>query len=1540
MVRKVLKLKTDNGLGANNPSFKNIELTEYTFNPKRMGFPDFTATLMWPTCLDDEWSGREYVEFWGEKHYIRHTPTSEKNNTDARFKHNLVFTSESAEILGNVYFYDAVYNNSLTKDKPCSNSPNVKFYGDIFELCDRINSALRFRGLGDSILEKGTNLTTEDKPAGDGFCIMVDESGDFDHQKSWEFTFEDKTIWEVISDGFSTTEIPFEKRGKCIIFGATPKTVNQVFEYGFDNELLSIKHNNANAKVINRITMLGSTENIPYYYPNATEYGNISIDTTGNTHLLASDITIENTAQMLAVIPNNTRATLAFAPLSEAIPIDGIRTSFEGNDYEPYELKAILKHDHNPNGGVWAPWNILIAFTVTEKKRYALTDILGRTWYSNVGGNKSDIDGSLTQGVLSAELKKYSGSSWTSTPLQVDESGVDMGSLSPGQYELTFHINILNSRGAISNGVVAYVAVDKVEIKTSSRTADGSGYYWKVGSKEYLTGGLGLSIDKTLTDDMVGETIGWKASGRLDFQKNLMPPKYLETKGAERFYEAISNTYTDPDTNQKYVFPNPYIEGAPVEHIYRNEDIKPTITGVKNSDNLLLGVIADIAFDENDNDALKQESQNDSDKNDSLKYEHSYFYIRLNRFDGEYGFNLFAHASQTDPMTIQMTSGPCNGCKFKIQVVEFEDENGLKSVKNPVQMTSESGTIVDGDYKDKISDKNFQAWQQDTSQYSVWICVQKDAETFGQILPSKIHDYLPEVGNTFNIINIDLPDPYIRAAEKRLEEEGIRYMFDNNVEKFNFEISASRTFFAEHPEVLAAIDEYSKLKIKYNGVIYEQYIDSLSIKYSNNEALPDIGITLSEQITASKGFTESVAERASSLIANPYTLGGTTGGNASGGLNLSFADNRYLNKQSADRSQYKIASNSGFDVGEFVAGTQGGTFYIDPSTGRSYLEVDQLCVRLKAMFEELEVAKLQSIGGELGVSPGGSIQISYVDDSGSAYRCYFKGKEDERGASCRFVVGDLVQCKESNITAGLSQNASNRYYWRFVTAVNNDLSYFDLSKTDYDKLSNDTPKPGDTVMQLGNRFDSSRQSAVLISTTNSKAPSVTLYNGINNYSLEDKGVVEYGVDKTKATPEPFLHCYGSFFYGPRSRNTYIEYDATTGEMIFKGKLTVDSHIGDNSVTEFVNNTISPSLETIQSQVDDKIECYYQDTNPAAQWSGLEEKAKHEGDLWYNTKSHILYRYDRVLDANNNIIGYSWRPLKDATAENALSIANGKMQVFVSTPSGPYSVGDLWLRSWKDTDGVQRKDLYRCAYARSTGYDFNDWVEATFYDNTQVVIDNGIVTAGTVQLANGNSQSIVAGITGGESESATESEERKVRIWAGASKANRFNAPFRVMQDGSFVATSARIEGDIIVSGIIMPKKTVITALNYKQYTEVHSGQRVISTGKLTGHVVLDSSLNSLITAGTLIPRIFMVGTGGAVVGLTGFTVEDFVGSRMRIVNNTNSKVEVTGNILWNIDELPSSMVLSAGHECYMTCYIKFRNNQKEIGWLVEYQNVQ
>lgn len=242
---------------------------------------------------------------------------------------------------------------------------------------------------------------------------------------------------------------------------------------------------------------------------------------------------------------------------------------------------------------------------------------------------------------------------------------------------------------------------------------------------------------------------------------------------------------------------------------------------------------------------------------------------------------------------------------------------------------------------------------------------------------------------------------------------------------------------------------------------------------------------------------------------------------------------------------------------------------------------------------------------------------------------------------------------------------------------------------------------------------------------------------------------------------------------------------------------------DNSeLTNFINNNFANAVSDLTNQIDGKIESWFQTTDPASNWTAT-DKAKHVGDMWYNTLTKELKRYTKkkvqIPGSSFAKIVYLWSKIEDKTAldaydaaSKAQDTADEKRQVFVSQPYPPYDIGDLWLTG-DSTNG----QLKRCATARATGsFVANDWIIATYYDNTQTTIDGGIVTAGTVQLANGNSQSIVAGITGGETEAANTSEERKVRIWAGASKENRFTAPFLVLQNGTVHATKAYIEGTV------------------------------------------------------------------------------------------------------------------------------------------------
>ncbi len=219
---------------------------------------------------------------------------------------------------------------------------------------------------------------------------------------------------------------------------------------------------------------------------------------------------------------------------------------------------------------------------------------------------------------------------------------------------------------------------------------------------------------------------------------------------------------------------------------------------------------------------------------------------------------------------------------------------------------------------------------------------------------------------------------------------------------------------------------------------------------------------------------------------------------------------------------------------------------------------------------------------------------------------------------------------------------------------------------------------------------------------------------------------------------------------------------------------------DNSaLNTFINATYAPTISGMITQIDGKIETWFQTTNPANNWATNAVKAKHVGDMWFDSGNNTLWCYSS---------SYAWVQIKDQTAIDAYNAASqaqdtadGKRRVFVSQPYPPYDVGDLWV------DGT---DLRRCITARTSGnYITNDWVVAVKYDNTKTVIDGGLVTSGTIQVA-GDNASILAGMTGQGTTAAS------IRFWAGASFENRATAPFRVQQDGSVVMTKANVTGVI------------------------------------------------------------------------------------------------------------------------------------------------
>lgn len=469
---------------------------------------------------------------------------------------------------------------------------------------------------------------------------------------------------------------------------------------------------------------------------------------------------------------------------------------------------------------------------------------------------------------------------------------------------------------------------------------------------------------------------------------------------------------------------------------------------------------------------------------------------------------------------------------------------------------------------------------------------------------------------------------------------------------------------------------------------------------------------------------------------------------------------------------------NGLTIGKPTAYT-GGTWSVD-QTGRTHLTTDYLYVRLKAIFETLQILNVDTIGGKLVISPAGSIKVAYVDRikidapvfthneetdvwsiskvedaegnlvnetlNQEVYRCYFLGEQDGEEIDNKWKVGDQAQAKTFNVKKGTYHKVENSYLWRLVVNVSSNTvdidgkkyHYVDLSQIDFDSGS-DAPAPGDILNQLGHRLnDTQRQTALVLNAVDNYAPSITLYAGINYYTLLNKEYVEFGVYNGKA----FFNVYGDMYIGDKGENpkTYIKYK--NGKINIKANLEIGSSIGDKDLDQYIKENGGVDEETVknlinnaqvikdlQNQADGAIETWFYegvptlDNLPAIDWTTNEIKKVHIGDLYYDQTTGYAYRFTKY---NDDVTPYRWNRIKDndivaalEAANHAQATADGKMKVFYGeTKPTNYKVGDMWVNA--TLEGKFNNDIAR-AVADNETFNANDWVLASRYSEAIATI---------------------------------------------------------------------------------------------------------------------------------------------------------------------------------------------------------------------------
>lgn len=484
-------------------------------------------------------------------------------------------------------------------------------------------------------------------------------------------------------------------------------------------------------------------------------------------------------------------------------------------------------------------------------------------------------------------------------------------------------------------------------------------------------------------------------------------------------------------------------------------------------------------------------------------------------------------------------------------------------------------------------------------------------------------------------------------------------------------------------------------------------------------------------------------------------------------------ENSYLHKDKTDAANFLIKFLRGLQVGDYSA-LSGGDWSLD-ELFRSHLTTDYLNVRMKAIFETLEILHTDTLGGELFITPVGSnrilkveeVNITYDGVSQKAYRCYFLGEQDGSKVENKWKVGDQARSKSFNLTAGKYHNVGNHYYWRLVIGVSSEAveidgkkyHYVDLSDIDKDAAS-DEPMLDDILNQCGNRTDITRQSCLVFSAVDTYSPCITLYHGVDGYTFNNKEYVDYGVNHS--TNKAFFHVYGDMYFGdrPTSANnyegdSYVKFDSETKKVTIKGDLdikstydgkTLDKYITEKSLDKNAVETIIQKSQTIidlQNQIDGAIETWFYDgvptlkNAPAISWKTDKDKETHLGDLYYDNKTGKAYRfakdgstYEWIIITDTELtkaLKDSSQALKDAAAADkkangAQATANTKRRIFGSQPVPPYDVNDMWVNATYPSDGsTYKNEILKCSTAKAEGekFDIADWKLASKYTDDTV-----------------------------------------------------------------------------------------------------------------------------------------------------------------------------------------------------------------------------
>lgn len=1086
-------------------------VSSYTYDAKRMGgAPTLTATIYSSEPL--QWKKEEFVEFNGDRFFASYTPNSTKDNSSRMWKSEITFTSRR-ELLDNTLFFDVVVDDVDTQDKDRyrSNQTKFTFGGTIYEFVARINSSMSYCGLY--------------RPADEykGYYVVIDEGYVTDEVK--EVSFEDQYLTDVLQLINTTFELDYYWDGNVCHVGKVQHDLTDTpIKYGSSDALISVSKENANYKIVDMITGYGSSDNLPYYYPNDDEFGEAIFDAKN----IASEHVDVTLSDYLRYSKYNDNLVLFKSKDGKYIGNVDISILGISRQTSPQNLSQ-ADNRQNPTVTCWigvtCKVNVIKGQIIDFSKILFDFELLDFIQTKNNITNLSSATREINIYTPNHELYKMVS---TNTKFG-DTCNVEFNE------DKTLYINIVakftyNCKVfKDSQGITDFHRADSWKVSFSGNIDfsldTNSEYSWKNGdnyipfdeSGIYVNGiasakyveydynfgkndeGI-YGFDKIYTgteDDAVQVSVTgrkWIAPSSV-----LMPSIYRNTKGAERFYYALNNAHKLPSGSGYYEFVNLYKKGNPHQGTVTFDDIKPTINGIVNAEGQLFGEIADVAFDSVDSDV----------KDSDGKYIHRYFYIKLHKFNGDFGFDLFAHALASEPAKINLIkSNGCPACSFVIYSQPSADNSkcyncvSVDENGNLKQVRTDKNDYIFANASDAYEDK----LNQDSTQKELWIAVQKDTSTLGIVMPNASAGFKPQKGDLFVITGIKPPKVLVTAAEKRLDDALIKHMSENNTDQFNYSVKFSRIFLQENPDFASKLNENAKLSIQIQGdsdsdgnlISHEVFVSNYSVKVDNDE-LAEVEIELVNSLEVTKSDTKQIIDAVKGETVK--SLSSIVGSSNANSLNTSIADKMYLSKLNDDTAkgtvtwekvQKFLQGLTAEDLSQFKKGATFGEFIQGMLFGAGG-RIDELG---NAEFESI-TSRSSIIAKELIVNRQTAMESNFVFTESGMVESVTEIPAATEGGNVTYDLklqkrwnNDFTAFKENDVVLAsintLSKNGKYYDMWLRVLSVNtvtNTITVVCYPDDECPSKKNYPPCELARLIRWGNAVDEERQSCWYISSS-------------------------------------------------------------------------------------------------------------------------------------------------------------------------------------------------------------------------------------------------------------------------------------------------------------------------------------------------------------------------------------------------------------------------------------------------------------------------